>query len=192
MKEVPFTDIHGHAYGYGEFFPPELSYLSYNQTVANDFFPLTKEEVLARGYEWRDPDQKEYQTTLTAADLPDNIADVSDSVLKEIIQCESCKRAYRVITPELNFYKKIGLPCRVNVSTAVCDAGIRSLIVRYSTCVRASAVGESPPMGLSKYRAARPRAQTCGNQFETSYTPDRGEIVYCEQCYQPKWRKPHS
>ena len=24
----------------------------------------------------------------------------------------------------------------------------------------------------------------CPNEFETSYAPDRKEIVYCEQCYQ--------
>jgi hypothetical protein len=23
----------------------------------------------------------------------------------------------------------------------------------------------------------------CSNEFETSYSPDRKEIVYCEQCY---------
>ena len=23
----------------------------------------------------------------------------------------------------------------------------------------------------------------CKNEFETSYAPDRPEIVYCEQCY---------
>jgi len=185
MKEVPFTDIHGHAYGYGEFFPPELSYLSYNQTVANDFFPLTKEEVLARGYEWRDPDQKEYQTTLTAADLPDNIADVSDSVLKEIIQCESCKRAYRVITPELNFYKKIGLP----LPRQCFDCRLRrrySLVNRPIFYLRSCQCGGGKSSnGVYQNTVQHVHgAQTCGNQFETSYTPDRGEIVYCEQCYQ--------
>ncbi len=25
--------------------------------------------------------------------------------------------------------------------------------------------------------------QSCSNEFETSYVPDRKEIVYCEQCY---------
>ncbi len=24
----------------------------------------------------------------------------------------------------------------------------------------------------------------CQNEFETSYAPDRPEIVYCERCYQ--------
>lgn len=24
----------------------------------------------------------------------------------------------------------------------------------------------------------------CQNEFETSYSPDRPEIIYCEKCYQ--------
>ena len=27
-------------------------------------------------------------------------------------------------------------------------------------------------------------ARHCPNEFETSYAPDRAEIVYCESCYQ--------
>lgn len=26
--------------------------------------------------------------------------------------------------------------------------------------------------------------QSCPNEFETSFAPDRPEIVYCEECYQ--------
>ena len=26
--------------------------------------------------------------------------------------------------------------------------------------------------------------ESCPNEFETSYSPDRSEIVYCEKCYQ--------
>ena len=31
----------------------------------------------------------------------------------------------------------------------------------------------------------------CPNEFETSYAPDRDEIVYCEECYQEEvaWEK---
>ena len=29
----------------------------------------------------------------------------------------------------------------------------------------------------------------CNNEFETSYAPDRPEIVYCERCYQQRFIK---
>ena len=28
------------------------------------------------------------------------------------------------------------------------------------------------------------RTEPCPNEFETTYSPDRKEIVYCERCYQ--------
>jgi hypothetical protein len=39
---------------WGEFFPAKYSLFSYNETLAQDFFPLTKEEALGKGYIWRD------------------------------------------------------------------------------------------------------------------------------------------
>ncbi len=185
MKEMPFTDSHGHVYAYGEFFPPEFSALSYNQTLANDFFPLTKEEVLKQGYLWRDPDQKEYQTTITADELPDHIKDAADGILKEIIQCESCKRAYRMIEPELSFYKKIGLPlprrcfdCRLRRRFAVLNRP--EFYERSCGCA-----GETSQNGAYKNIQTHTHgAMVCTNTFETAYALDRPEIVYCEQCYQ--------
>lgn len=39
---------------YGEFFPASMSPFAYNKTIAQDYFPLTKEEALKKGYKWRD------------------------------------------------------------------------------------------------------------------------------------------
>jgi len=38
----------------GEFFDPSLSPFGYNETVAMEYFPLTREEALARGYKRQD------------------------------------------------------------------------------------------------------------------------------------------
>ncbi len=37
---------------WGEFFPVNISPFSYNETIANDFYPLEKVEVLKRGWKW--------------------------------------------------------------------------------------------------------------------------------------------
>ena len=34
------------------------------------------------------------------------------------------------------------------------------------------------------FHGSPPAGGHCSNEFETSYAPDRPEIVYCEQCYQ--------
>ena len=42
---------------WGEFFPSSLSPFGYNETVAQEYFPLDKSEVVNRGWNWRDEDE---------------------------------------------------------------------------------------------------------------------------------------
>jgi len=50
MIEMPYIDKKGRVYKYGEFFPIEISPFGYNETVAQEYYPLTHEEALEKGY----------------------------------------------------------------------------------------------------------------------------------------------
>ncbi|MFH1388105.1 MAG: hypothetical protein ABIG88_02260, partial [Patescibacteria group bacterium] len=76
MNDMSYTDKKGRIYKYGEFFPPELSPFGYNETIANEYFPLTKEQAIKQGYNWYDKPKSQYQPTIKANNLPDNIKDV--------------------------------------------------------------------------------------------------------------------
>ncbi len=39
---------------YGEFFPISMAQFGYNETSAQDYFPLIREQALKKGYKWRD------------------------------------------------------------------------------------------------------------------------------------------
>src|SRR3989344_1335581 len=39
---------------WGFFFPKELSPFAYNESIVNEYMPLTKEQALAQGFKWRD------------------------------------------------------------------------------------------------------------------------------------------
>src|SRR3990167_7790282 len=41
---------------WGDYFPPALAPIAYNESNAADYFPLTKEQSLERGHSWRDDD----------------------------------------------------------------------------------------------------------------------------------------
>lgn len=43
---------------WGEFFPIHLSSVPYNRSLAQLYFPLTKEEAIARGYPWYDEPER--------------------------------------------------------------------------------------------------------------------------------------
>ena len=65
---------------YGEFCPMELSMFAYNETVAQEYFPMTKEEALAKGLRWQDPNTKNYNITKAPDELSDDIKDVKDDI----------------------------------------------------------------------------------------------------------------
>ncbi len=184
MSQMPYIDSYKNSYAYGEFFPPEFSPFAYNETLAQDFFPLSKEEALAKGHPWQDPDLREYAITLKSSDLPDKIEDVPDSIISEVIQCEDCSRAYRIIEPELKFLRtaKIPLPRKC----IACRLKRRFSLLNQPRFYKRSCgcAGESSARGEYKNIASHSHgSDKCSAEFETSYAPDRPELVYCEACY---------
>lgn len=185
MNDMPYTDQQGRVYRYGEFFPSEFSPFAYNETLTHDFFPLSKEEAEAKGYIWREPEVREFQTTVRAQDLPDHINEATDDILKEVIACGVCTKAYRLIPMELEFYRNMGIS--LPRACPNCRFLERFKLINppkfwHRTC---QCNGGSDERNIYQNVADHPHgAGKCTNEFETSYAPDRQEIVYCENCYQ--------
>ncbi|KKU05303.1 MAG: hypothetical protein UX07_C0018G0013, partial [Parcubacteria group bacterium GW2011_GWA2_45_30] len=78
MNSMPYIDQKGRVYKYGEFFPPELSPFAYNETIAQEYFPLTKEQAQEQGYSWKDPEPRNYEIQIKNNQIPDHIKDVGD------------------------------------------------------------------------------------------------------------------
>jgi hypothetical protein len=110
MKTMPYIDSEGRSYGYGEFFPPEISPFTYNETVAQDYFPLDEKNAKSAGYKWREYNPNIYEITIKGEDIPDSIDEVDDSILNQVIECEITKRPFQITEQELSFYKRLDLP----------------------------------------------------------------------------------
>lgn len=170
---------------WGEYFPGELSPFAYNESMAQDYFPLTKEEALAKGYKWYDKPEPDYKPTITTDKLPQTIKETSDEILNQIIQCKTqddlesvkvnplCTTAFRITSLELQLYRKLGIslpeycfPCRRTARFKMRNP--RKLWHRQCMCENNN----------------HNHTGKCPNEFETSYPPDRPDIVYCESCYQ--------
>src|SRR3989344_8140080 len=63
MSVMPYKDRKGLVYKFGEFFSSELSPFAYNETIAQEYFTKTKEEIIKTGYRYREPILKDYQAT---------------------------------------------------------------------------------------------------------------------------------
>ncbi|MCX6722967.1 MAG: hypothetical protein NT094_02745, partial [Candidatus Staskawiczbacteria bacterium] len=88
MDEMPYIDKKKRVYKYGEFFPVEFSNFSYNETIAQELFPINAETATKFGYNWETEQSKNRpQSTILSENLVNHIKDVDDSILKEIIGC---------------------------------------------------------------------------------------------------------
>ena len=113
--------------------------------------------------------------------MPDKLNDVSDEIIREIIECENvnenniyCRKAFKVIEDELNLYKKLKVPL-----PHLCFF-----------CRHRERLKMRNPMKLWHRKCMCDKTShfhgnnNCDIEFETSYSPDRPEIIYCEKCYQ--------
>ena len=176
MNSMPYKDSRGIEYRYGEFYPVELSLFGYNETVANKHFPLSKEEILEKGYRYQEHMQRTTgKETLSPDKIPESINDVDESILNEVLACVECNRNYKIVPNELIFYKKMVVPiprkcfyCRHD--TRFARQNPFRLWHRQCMC-RNKLHQNHLDIG-------------CPSEFETTWAPELAYIVLCEKCYQ--------
>jgi hypothetical protein len=149
---------------WGEFLPSPLSPFAYNETVAQEYYPLSKHEAAGKGYRWKDPDEvNHYQGPFNP--LPDSIRDVDEEITKKILKCEVSGQLYRIIPQELKWYKQQGIP----IPRRCPDQRHRDRLQ------------------LRNPRALWNRTcSLCAKTVLSSYAPTRPEKVLCEECYLKK------
>jgi hypothetical protein len=193
MDEMPYIDSKGRTYKYGEFFPAEISSFGYNESTAWEYFPLSKEDAIKEGHPWKEAEDKSYEPTKKWSELPEATSEVSDDVLKDVILCQSweedsekakehnCTMAFKVIPNELAFYRQMNIPLpRKCPNTRA-----------YERTFLRNPIKLWPRQCMCDYKVYENDSKhvhhddgRCPNEFETSYAPERKEIVYCESCYQ--------
>jgi len=147
---------------WGEHFPSVFTPYGYNETVAQEYFPLTREQALSAGILWHDEEEAQKQYLGPLIEIPDSIDDVTDEITRQILVCEASSKPYKLIPQELALYRKM----RVPVPRRTPDQ-------RY----------------FERMALRNPRklwdgqCKNCGKAFVTTFSPDRPEIVSCEECY---------
>ncbi len=147
---------------WGEFFPIASATFGYNETMAQDYFPLTREEATARRWLWTDQPISGDQYLGPAVTIPDDITDVPDDICSKIFRCSETGKPFKIIPQELKLHREIAIPLPH-----------KSFFQRHK-----ERMALRNPRKLWKRSCAK-----CKAVIETTYAPERPEIVYCEQCY---------
>ncbi|MEA3399556.1 MAG: hypothetical protein U9R00_03565 [Patescibacteria group bacterium] len=163
MMDMPYVDKKGRVYKYGEFFPMEFSLHAYNNSFANLFFPKTKEQTEEEGLFWNNSEIRKHSITIKAKNLPDNIKDATEEILKEVIECSVCSRGYKITKQELDLTKKLNVP-----------------LSRKCPFCR---VGEKVNEWVSQMKQIRRSCSKCGEEFLTHFSKNKAPVIYCKTCY---------
>ncbi len=150
---------------YGEFFPIHISSFGYNQTMAQDYYPLSKDEAFAKGYKWKDDEEADFSDVskkIPASKLPDTIDTIPDDILNWAIACHASGELFKIQRAELDLYRRMHFPIPHE-----------HFLVRHK-----KRSNMRNPRKLWDRNCAK-----CKKEIQTSYDPDRPEIVYCEECY---------
>ncbi len=149
---------------WGQFFPSQMSNFDYNETMAQDFYPLTRDEALKQGFKWSDlPDEApKADKVIPASRLPDCTSEIPDDVLNWAIKCEATDRPFKLIAQELKFYREHQLP----IPHLHPDERYRK---RFSL---------RNPRIISDRKCDK-----CGTDLKTTYPSNSNNIIYCEKCY---------
>ena len=149
---------------WGEFFSSTISPFAYNESIAQEYFPLTQEAVQKNGWQWQEHAEEapKVDKIIPATKLPDAIDDIPDDIENWAIECAATKRPFRIIRKELDLLKRIGLPMH---HLHPDERYKRRMALRN-------------PRKLWNRECGR-----CGKAISTSYSPERPEKVVCEECY---------
>lgn len=148
----------------GLFSPPRLSPFGYNESLSQEYMPLSRAEAEEKGFLWREEDEKTAGAgkVIAAADLPDSLADTPDDVMHWVMRSVDSDRLFRVTRQELAFYRNMSSPLpRLHPD----ERYVRRTRLRN-------------PRSLWNRPCSR-----CAKPMQTTYAPDRSEVVYCAECY---------
>jgi hypothetical protein len=128
-----------------------------------EYYPLTKDEALAKGFKRMDTEYAPTVPAWTNLVAPANLESLTDEeILKSAVVCEVTGRPFRITKSELEYYRsqKLHLPTKHPDQR------------------------HKERMALRNPRKLRNRTcDKCWTEIKTSYSPERLEIVYCEDCY---------
>lgn len=146
---------------FGEYFPITLSPFGYNETLANDLYPMSETDARKAGFAWTaETEELTYHGPKLSPPL--FLADADPETTKKIYTCTASGKLYRITPQEFELYKKLEAP-----------------------------LPQKCPEQRFKDRSARknPRVlwqrpcSSCDVGLQTVYAPNRPEQVLCESCY---------
>jgi len=149
---------------WGEFFPVTSSPFPYNITVAQRYYPLSKEQIETKGWHYEtaaEGEEEEYEGAFEV--LPADTTSMDSSVVGKVFKCEKTGRPYQMIRQEYDYLHSRSMP-----------------LPRVHPDIRNERRMERRnPQALFQSSCGR-----CGKATQGSFDPAKKQNIYCPGCYQ--------
>lgn len=149
---------------WSECLPFKFSPIAYNHSLAQRYFPLSKEEALAKGFRWIEQTIPEAEYAIEANQLPDTLPESDSSI---IVRSALSGRPFKITTQEIKWYRRLNVP----LPRLTYDERMEE---------RAKILGT-----ISLYE--RPCMKT-GVPLKTNYSPDSPWIVWSRDEWEKEYR----
>lgn len=158
---------------WGEFFPIQMSPFGYNETVAQEYFPISQDTSEQYWWNWKQDEETSsyhgaYYEARDISQYDEKIVGYEvaqkniDEVLSWILLCEITKRPFKIIKQELAFYIENSIPLpRKHPDVRHQD--------RFLQC--------------NQRKLYERECAECKKKIITTYPPESPERVVCEACY---------
>ncbi len=150
-----------------KFFDSSLSPFGYNETVAQEYFPLSEIDAKQKWYKRQeknyDPVIPEWADTIAWDQIPTDTTSVNDDILRKIFVCEISWRPFKIIKQELDFYHKHNLP----------------LPRKHPDIRHEERLKQRPARELHLRNCDK-----CNKEIISVYDKNHKWQIYCEACYQ--------
>lgn len=160
---------------WGKFLSAKFSPFGYNDTPAQEVYPLTQEAALQGGFRWETTEKGVYgQHTLSPRAVPAAIDHVQASITQEVLECTKCGINYRIVGKEFEVLKKLHLPLPLTCQNC-------RYTQRLSRYFFPQVYKRTCQCGRQEH--SEHRGSHCSKTFETPYNTQRPESVFCATCY---------
>jgi len=153
---------------YGEFLPMQHHPLPYQDSAAQAIFPLSEEEIKNKRWHWQDKVESEIDLTkiktVLSEDIPDDIKDVDDNILRTPVICKKTGRPFKILPYELRFYRQMNLP----LPSLHPEERFKEKFIF------------KPVYNITFYNT---HCAKCRKEIKTVHNPEETENIYCEKCY---------
>jgi hypothetical protein len=149
----------------GLFLPPTISPWGYNETLADEEYPLRDTEAEEKGYRWLLREGEDEEKGKEAKDISNDIKQVSDAIINEKILCNMCGVSFHVSPEELSFYRKMLIPIP-------------------ESCPKCRRKNRVERRGV--YEIKKGICVFCGDTIKTIYDSKK-DRVHCDDCFE-RWR----